>query len=192
MSGTTLDRAGVTPGTYELDPDHTTIGFVARHLMVTRVRGRFTSFAGSLHIGDSPESSSAEVTIDSASIDTRSEQRDAHLRSPDFFDVGAHPRITFATRALVPLGDDRYEVTGDLTIKGVTHPVVLAAVFEGEAVDPWGNRRIGFSATAEVDREDWGLTWNVPLEGGGWLVGRKVTLEIEGQAILEPRARAGA
>ena len=118
-----------------------------------------------------------------ASIDSRNDQRDEHLRSPDFFDVANHPEMTFRSTSVRRLADGRYKVAGDLTIKGVTRPVVLEGAFEGEVVDPWGNRRIGFSGQAEVDREDWGLNWNVPLEGGGWLVARKVILEVEGQAI---------
>ncbi len=181
----TVEAGLPAPGTYELDPAHSSLGFVARHLMVTKVRGRFTKVSGALHVGDSPEESWAEATIDTASIDSREEQRDGHLRSPDFFDVEKHPEVKFRTTRIESTGGGRFRVEGDLTIKGITRPIVLEAEFEGEAQDPWGGTRIGFTATAEVDREQWGLNWNVALEKGGWLVSKKVDLNIEIQAIRQ-------
>jgi polyisoprenoid-binding protein YceI len=172
-------------GTYVIDQGHTTVEFVGRHLMITKVRGRFTDFSGHLSIGDSPEDSSAEVTINAASVDTSDEKRDGHLRSADFLDVENYPTITFrSTRVEVGSGG-RAKITGDLTIKDVTRPVTLDVEFEGAAPDPWGGQRLGFSASAEIDREDWGLTWNVALETGGVLVGRKIRLEFNVQAVKQ-------
>ena len=170
-------------GSYALDASHSQVGFAVRHLMVSKTRGRFSDFAGTVEIGENPLESYVNVTIQTASIDTRDEQRDGHLRSGDFFEVEAHPTMTYASRVVRQDGKDRYIVDGDLTIKGVTHPVPLELTFEGGATDPWGGVRIGFSARAEVDREAFGLTWNQALETGGVLVGKKITIEIEAEAI---------
>jgi polyisoprenoid-binding protein YceI len=175
-------------GTWKLDPNHTVIGAVARHLMVTKVRGRFTAFEGALHIADSPEDSWAELDIDAASIDTGVEQRDEHLRSADFLDVENHPRITFRSAQVKVTGEDKLRVTGDLTIRGFTRPVSLDVTYEGVSPDPWGGTRAGFTISGELRREDWDMTWNLPLEGGGVLVSKTVQLEIETQAVLEPEA----
>lgn len=172
-------------GTYRIDPSHSMVEAVARHLMVTKVRGRFSRFSGEIVVGDRPQESSVEVTVDAASIETSDEQRDAHLRSADFLDVENHPTVEFRSRAVEMVGDDRLRVTGDLTIRGVTRPVVLDATFDGPFSDPWGGQRIGFSARTEIDREDWGLTWNVALESGGVLVGRKVQIELTVSAVKE-------
>jgi polyisoprenoid-binding protein YceI len=177
--GTTLPA----PGVWELDPAHTTVGFVARHLMVAKVRGRFTGVSGSITVAERPEDSSVEVTIDAASIDTREEARDNHLRSPDFLDVENHPAITFRSTRVRHVEGNRWAVDGDLTIRGVTRPVTLDVEYEGLVRDPWGGERIGFSATAEIDRDDWGVSWNMPLEAGGLLVGKKVKIEIEVEAV---------
>jgi polyisoprenoid-binding protein YceI len=171
-----------TPGTWKIDPSHTTAGFVARHLMVTKVRGRFASLQGAIEITEDPTQSTVEITIDTPSVDTRDEKRDEHLRSPDFFDVEKFPYITFKSSKVEQHGGD-WKVSGDLTIKDVTRPVVLDVEYEGTVTDPWGGERIGFTASTEVDREDWGLTWNVPLEAGGVLVSRKVKLELEVEAV---------
>jgi polyisoprenoid-binding protein YceI len=173
-------------GTWKLDPNHTVIGAVARHLMVTKVRGRFTSFEGAVHIGEALEDSWAELRIDAASIDTGVEQRDEHLRSADFLDVEHFPQITFRSTKVEQTGDDRLEVTGDLTIRGLTRSVPLEVEFEGVSPDPWGGTRMGFTITGELVREDWNMTWNVALESGGVLVSRSVQLEIEAQAVKEP------
>jgi polyisoprenoid-binding protein YceI len=173
-------------GTWKLDPNHTVIGAVARHLMVTKVRGKFDTFQGAIHIGDTPEESWAELEIDAASIDSGVEQRDEHLRSADFLDVEHHPKITFASTGVKRTGDNKLEVTGDLTIRGVTRPVALDVTFEGVSPDPWGGTRAGFTISGELRREDWDMSWNVPLETGGVLVSKTVDLEIEAQAVKEP------
>jgi polyisoprenoid-binding protein YceI len=170
-------------GVYEIDKSHSMVEFVSRHLMVTKIRGRFSEFSGAITVGETPEESSVEVTIDAASIDSRDEKRDGHLRSPDFLDVENHPTIEFRSTDVEVIDDQRLRVTGDLTIRDVTRPVTLDATFDGEFADPWGNQRIGFSASTEIDREDWGLTWNVALETGGVLVARKARLELTVSAV---------
>lgn len=183
----TLDRtgrAGLKPGTWVLDQAHTTIGFVARHMMVTKVRGRFESFDGAIHVAERPEDSWAEATIETKSITTHAEQRDDHLRSSDFLAIEEFPQITFRSTRLERAGDD-WKATGDLTIRGVTRPVELDVTFEGTNVNPYGIEVAFFTATTEIDREDWGVNWNVALESGGVLVSKKVRLEIEAQAQLQ-------
>ncbi|GAA0226023.1 YceI family protein [Cryptosporangium japonicum] len=171
-------------GEYTLDVSHTRIGFVARHAMVTKVRGSFNEFEGSAVVdGDNPEKSSAKVTIKTASIDTRNEQRDGHLRTNDFLDPETYPEITFVTTAVQAVDADNYEVTGDLTIKGVTKSITIPFAFEGAAKDPFGNVRIGFEGSVTINRQDFGITWNAALETGGVLVSDKITLEFEVSAI---------
>ncbi len=172
-------------GTYALDQGHTTVEFVGRHLMITKVRGRFTDFSGQVVIGESPEQSSVEVTINAASVDSGDEKRDGHLRSPDFLDVERFPHITFRSTQVELGREGSAKVTGDLTVKDVTRPVTLDVEFDGASPDPWGGQRLGFSASAEIDREEWGLTWNVALETGGVLVGRKIRLEFNVQAVKQ-------
>ncbi|HEY8524798.1 MAG TPA: YceI family protein [Acidimicrobiales bacterium] len=172
-----------TPGTFELDPAHSHVGFSVRHMMVSRVRGRFASFSGVVTVADDPAASSVEVTIDVASIDTRDETRDNHLRSPDFFDAEKYPTITYRSRGVTVTGPGRFTVQGDLTVRDVTRPVDLDVTYEGVAKDPWGNQRFGITATTEIDREDFGLTWNQPLETGGVLVGKSARIEIEAEAV---------
>jgi polyisoprenoid-binding protein YceI len=176
------------PGVYEIDPSHTTIEFVGRHLMISRVRGRFTDFEGRIHVAEVPEDSWVEATIRAASVDTAEAQRDEHLRSPDFFDVEKYPEMTFRSTGVKPGPDGSWKAHGDLTVKGVTRPVTLDLQFEGAAISPWGEERIGFSAVTEVNREDWGLTWNAALETGGLLVGPKVRLEFDVQAVRRDEA----
>jgi polyisoprenoid-binding protein YceI len=171
-----------TPGTWKIDPSHTSVGFVARHLMVTKVRGRFASVQGAIEINQDPTQSSTLITIDTPSIDSRDEKRDEHLRSADFFDVEQFPHITFTSTKVEPDGN-HWRLTGDLTIKDITRPVVLDVEYEGAITDPWGGERIGFTASTEVDREDWGLTWNVALEAGGVVVSKKIKLELEVEAV---------
>ncbi len=171
-------------GTYALDTAHTQIGFVARHAMVARVRGAFDEFAGTVVIdGATPESSTATLRIKAASINTRNAQRDAHLRSSDFLANDEHPEITFVSTGVRQLSETELEVTGDLTIKGVTRPVTVAFTFAGSARDPYGNLRIGFEGSATINRKDYGITWNAALETGGVLVGDKIGLELEVSAI---------
>ena len=172
-------------GTYGLDASHSEVGFAVRHLMVSKVRGRFSDFAGTIGIGEDPLDSSVAVTIQMASVDTRDEQRDGHLRSGDFFDVEAWPTMTYQSRSVGQAGKARYIVEGDLTIKGVTRPVPLELTFEGGGTDPWGGVRLGFSARAEIDREAFGLSWNQALETGGVVVGKKVSIEIDAQAVRQ-------
>ena len=172
-------------GTYSVDASHSEVGFAVRHLMVAKVRGRFSDFAGSIEIAENPLESTVSVTIQTVSVDTRDEQRDGHLRSGDFFDAEAWPTMSYQSRSVRRAGKGRYVVDGDLTIKDVTRPVALELSYEGGATDPWGGVRAGFSAKAEVDREAFGLGWNQALETGGVLVGKKVSIEIEAEAVKQ-------
>jgi len=172
-------------GTYALDLGHTTIEFIGRHLMITKVRGRFTDFGGEIVVGEVPAESSVTVTIQTTSVETSDEKRDGHLRSPDFLDVEAFPTITFESTKVDIQKDGTAKVTGDLTIKGVSRPVSMDVEFDGAQADPWGGQRLGFSAHTEIDREDWGLTWNVALETGGVLVGKKIRLEFNVEAVRQ-------
>jgi len=183
MTETALTPQTLT-GTYAVDPAHSTFAFVARHAMVTKVRGSFQEFEGAITVdGDEPPRSSGWLRIAATSINTGNEQRDGHLRSNDFFDMENHTEITFQSTGIESLSETEYRVTGDLTIKGVTKPVTLEAVFTGTAVDPFGNVRIGFEAKTVVNRKDWGVNWNAQLEAGGVLVSEKVTLEVDISAI---------
>ena len=167
-------------GSYTLDPAHTRIGFVARHAMVTKVRGAFNEFEGTATLdGANPANSSAQVTISTASIDTRNAQRDGHLRSNDFLAMDEYPQITFVSTGARQVDDGTFELTGDLTIKGVTNPITIPFSFEGAAKDPFGNLRVGFEGAVTINRKDYGITWNAALETGGVLVSDKVTLEFE-------------
>jgi len=172
-------------GTYAIDTSHSEVGFVVRHLMVSKVKGRFPEFAGTVTIGDEPTDSHVEVQVQLASIDTRDEQRDAHLRGSDFLGVEENPTMTFRSTGVRSAGGDRWVVEGELTVAGITKPLTLDATFEGGARDPWGGTRIGFSARGELNREDFGITWNQALETGGVLVGKKVSIEIEAEAIRQ-------
>ena len=171
------------PGIWAIDPTHTQAGFAARHLMVTKVRGRFTDVSGTATIGETPETSSVEVELRAASVDTGFGQRDDHLRSADFFDVERYPTLTFRSTRVQRTGERTFKLHGDLTIRGVTRPVTLDAEYEGVTSDPWGGQRAGFTASTEVNREDWGLTWNQALESGGVVVGKKVKIEIETELV---------
>ena len=179
----TVDGTDVpAAGTYAIDASHSQVGFVVRHLMVSKVRGAFTGVSGTVTVAEDVAASSVAVEIDPASIDTRDTGRDDHLRTGDFLDVEAFATITYASTGLRRDGGD-WVLDGDLTIKGVSRPVRLEVEFLGAAGDPWGGTRLGFSAKGELDREDWGLNWNQALETGGVLVGKKVTLEIEAELI---------
>jgi polyisoprenoid-binding protein YceI len=184
MSTTTAPALAELTGTYTLDPAHTRIGFVARHAMVTKVRGAFNEFEGTATIdGTNPAISHVQVAINAASIDTRNAQRDEHLRSNDFLAMAEYPQITFTSTSVSQTGDDTFEVTGDLTIKGVTNTITVPFEFEGAAKDPFGNERVGFEGSVTINRKDYGITWNAALETGGVLVSEKVTLEFEISAI---------
>lgn len=183
-NATTTTALEALSGTYTLDPAHTRIGFVARHAMVTKVRGSFTGFEGSAVVeGADLGASSVTVTIQADSIDTGNEQRDAHLRSNDFLAMDEFPQITFVSTAVRQTGPDALEITGDLTVRGTTRPVTVPFSFDGLAVDPFGNERIGFEGSTTISRQDFGVTWNAPLEAGGVLVSDKVTLQFDVSAI---------
>ena len=184
----TRDFNGITiptAGTFSIDPAHTRVGFVARHLMVSKVRGSFTSAKGTVTIAEDPLQSTVDIEIDAASIDTGVADRDGHLKSADFLNVEQHPVLTFKSTSIVGLKNNEFQLLGDLTIKGVTKQVELDVEFEGYAKSPWGQEVIGFSATTEIDREEWDMTWNQALETGGVLVGRKVKIEIGAEAIRQ-------
>ena len=181
---TTFTSPTTATGTYAIDPTHSSIGFVARHAMVTKVRGSFNEFEGSGHFdAENPAASSLQLTIQASSIDTRNADRDAHLKSNDFFDMETYPTISFVSTAVESVGDANYRVTGDLTIKGVTKPVTVDFEYTGTAVDPYNNTRIGLEGKTVVNRKDWGVSWNAALEAGGVLVSEKITLEFEVSAI---------
>ena len=180
----TITVPSTLSGRYAIDPTHSRIGFVARHAMVTKVRGSFNDFEGSGYFdAENPADSELTLTIQAASIDTRNADRDGHLRSNDFFDMENYPEITFASTEIEQVDAENYRVAGDLTIKGVTKPVTVDFEYAGVAVDPFGNQRIGLEGTTTVNRKDWGVSWNTALEAGGVLVSEKVTLEFEVSAI---------
>lgn len=173
-------------GVWHIDPSHSSVGAVARHLMISKVRGHFTAFSGTVTIGDSPEDSSVVATIDASSIDTAEPARDAHLRSPDFLDVERFPTLEFRSTAVEHTGPASLRVDGDLTIRGITKPVSLDVAYDGLITDPFGNAKAVFSAETEIDREEWGMTWNKALETGGVLVGKRLKIELEIQAVRQP------
>ena len=167
-------------GTWTIDPTHTRLGFVARHAMVTKVRGSFTDFAGSLTLnGANPADSSATVTVQMASVDSGTTDRDAHLKSADFFDVETYPTMSFASTGVKQTDGDEFILLGDLTIKDVTRPVEIEVELDGIVTDPLGNTRAGFEGEAEISRKDFGLTWNVPLDAGGVLVSDKIKIQLD-------------
>lgn len=173
------------PARWVFDQAHSDMSFVARHLMVTKVRGRFDQFSGHIDIAERPEDSSVEVTIDAASIDTKTADRDTHLKSNDFLNVEQYPQITFKSTNVELTGGTGLRVTGDLTIRDVTKPITLEGEYLGTVKTPWGGDVIAFTATTELEREDWGVSWNVALETGGWLVSKKIRLELEVEAARE-------
>ncbi|MFF7737718.1 YceI family protein [Streptomyces sp. NPDC007984] len=171
-------------GDYTIDPAHSTIGFVARHAMVTNVKGRFQDFTGTLHLdGTDPSRSTASLDVVMDSIDTGNADRDGHLKSADFFKADEFPAMTFRSTEVEALGGDDYRITGDLTILGTTRPLTIDLEFNGAAKDPFGNERAGFEGKAEILRSEWGLTWNAALETGGVLVSDKIKLNFDISAI---------
>jgi polyisoprenoid-binding protein YceI len=184
------DRRIPVAGMYTIDSAHTTVEFIGRHLMITKVRGRFPDVTGEITIAEDPERSHVEVDITVASLNTGNADRDAHLRSPDFFDADRYPTITFRSTEVRARSEDAWEVVGDLTVRGTTRAVTLQVDFDGANVSPMGDQRIAFSAAADVDREDWGLTWNQTLETGGLLVGKKARIELSVQAVAMTDAAA--
>ncbi len=185
-SATQTSNLTETPvaGIWDIDPSHTTVEFIGRHLVFTKVRGRFTDVAGHVTISEDPTASSVEVTLNSSSVNTGHDDRDGHLKSADFFDVENHPVITFKSTKVEWNGNEG-TVTGDLTVKGVSKPITLHTEFSGVVTDPWGGTRAVFSAKGEVNREDWGLTWNMPLDKGGVLVSKNIDFEIETEIVLQ-------
>jgi polyisoprenoid-binding protein YceI len=181
----TVDGAKLpVPGTYAIDAAHSAVEFVVRHLGPAKVRGGFSAFDGVIEIPDRPEESNVTVDVDLASSDTRDPNRDGHLGANDFFDVPNHPTMSFRSTRAIGSGTN-WTVEGDLTLGGVTNPVTLDVTFEGAGGDPWGGQRFVFSASGEMDREQWGMNWNQALETGGFVVGKKVKLELEVEAVEE-------
>ena len=174
-------------GTWTIDPGHAEVGFVGRHFGLTKVRGRFTGVEGTVTVREPLDMSEVHVVIDMASVSSGSQTRDDHLRSDDFFDAANHPQATFRSTGVVTTGAEA-RMTGELTIKGVTRPVTLDAEYVGQATDPWGAERAIFSASGTINREDWGLTWNMALEAGGLLVSKEIRLEIEVELVRSDAA----
>jgi polyisoprenoid-binding protein YceI len=181
---TATGRDNPPPGIYRIDPTHSKVQFMVQHLMISRVRGHFNTFAGTIEVASEPERSHADATIEAASIDTGDENRDNHLRSADFLDVEHYPEIRWASTGIRRAGDG-WEVDGDLTIRDMTKPVTLMVRYMGTATDPWGGTRVGFEATSELNRDDWGVNWNQLLEAGSFLVGKKVQVELDIEAVLQ-------
>jgi polyisoprenoid-binding protein YceI len=176
---------------WNFDPVHSHVAFSVRHLMISKVTGHFKIWSGTLLIDEErPENSSVSVEIDASSIDTKEGQRDDHLRSPDFLHAQNFPKITFRSTRVEKLDDEHYRVVGDFTIRDVTRPITLAVDYLGRAKDPWGGERVGFSATTAIDRKDYGLTFNMPLEGGGVMVGDKVNITLDIEAVRDAAAAA--
>ena len=172
------------PGRWQIDPGHAEIAFIGRHFLLTNIRGRFTRLTGVITVAEDPGESTAEVTIDMASVDSGSRARDDHLRSADHFDAARHPTATFTGRATGWHGTAG-QLAGQLTIRGVTRPFTLAVRYLGHAADPWGGQRAIFTAEGSLNREDWGLTWNMPLANGGLLVSTDIRIEINLEAVLQ-------
>jgi polyisoprenoid-binding protein YceI len=182
-ASTSVQIPGYVVGTWDIDPTHSTVGFSVRHMMVSKVRGYFRDFSGEIVTAENPTDSSVTASIDLASIDTRQEQRDAHIRSADFFDVENHPTMTFRSTAVRTDGAD-WQVEGELTLKGNTRTVVLDLELNGFGPDAYGGIRAGFSARTEINRNDFGVDIKMPMDGGGVVVGDKVTVELEIEAVL--------
>ncbi|MCC6807051.1 MAG: YceI family protein [Deltaproteobacteria bacterium] len=177
--------------TWKIDSSHSGIHFSVRHMVIAKVRGQFARWSGSVLVEDGDlAKAKADVIIDATSIDTGVADRDAHLKSPDFFDVAKFPEITFRSESVEKLSDEALRVSGELTIRGVTRSVLLDVEHNGRTKDPWGNERVGFTAKTSVDRKDFGLTWNQVLEAGGVMVGDRVTIEIEVEAVKQSAAKA--
>ena len=184
MSTTAVEIPGYVAGTYTIDPGHSDVAFTVRHLMVSKVRGHFTRFQGQLTLAPDPLASSVTATIELASIDTNNPQRDGDLRSANFFETDTYPTMTFRSTG-IRYSEDGFDVSGELTLHGVTRPVTLALDVNGFARDPYGGTRAGFTATAEISRSDFGITYNAAIEGGGVVVGDKVTIQLEIEAVLK-------
>jgi polyisoprenoid-binding protein YceI len=182
-SSTSVQIPGYVAGTWDIDASHSTVGFSVRHMMVSKVRGYFREFSGEITTAEDPAQSTVTARVNMDSIDTRQEQRDAHIRSADFFDVGNHTEMTFRSTAVATDGAD-WTVTGDLTIKGITKPVTLELELNGFGPDAYGGTRAGFSAKTEISRKEYGVDIDMPMDGGGVVVGDKITVELEIEAVL--------
>jgi polyisoprenoid-binding protein YceI len=172
-------------GSFVIDPSHTELGFAVRHMAVSKVRGRFSTFDGTIDIAEDPSDSKVSVTIDARSVDTGDENRDNHLRTNDFFDVENHPTWTFDSTSVTGVSPTNWKVDGDLTIRGVTRPVTLDVTLEGVVKDPYGNHRVGFSASTSINRDDFGVSFGAVMETGGLVVAKKVDIQIEAEAVLQ-------
>jgi polyisoprenoid-binding protein YceI len=184
MTSTIPTIPGYLTGTWQIDPAHSDVSFSVRHMMVSKVKGRFGTFSGTIVTADNPLESTVNAEIDASSIDTNQAQRDAHIRSADFFEVEKYPTITFHSTSVEPKGDD-FLVLGDLTIKGHTQQVPLKLELNGFGADPFGGQRAGFTATTEINRRDFGVDINMPMDGGGVVVGDKITITLEIEAVLQ-------
>lgn len=174
----------IPTGTWTIDPSHSEVGFSVRHLMVSKVKGNFETFEGVIIVAEDPLASSVTAEVDLSSINTRDAQRDGHLKSPDFFDTDNHPKLAFASTSVTQAGTD-FKVRGDLSIKGTTQPVELDLEFNGVHPDPWGGTRAGFSAETEISRRAFGIDFEVPMDGGGVVVGDKIKVILEVEAVLQ-------
>lgn len=181
---TTTRTEAPVAGTYALDPSHSGLRIVARHLMVSKVTGTFGEMTGTIEVAENPADSKVEIVAKAATVHTGTADRDNHLRSPDFLDAEKYPEITFKSTAIAPNGDD-WKLTGDLTIRDIANPATFDMSYEGTVVDPYGNSKAVFTASGQIDREAWGLTWNVPLEGGGVLVSKHFKVEFDVQGALQ-------
>ncbi len=180
-----MTTVATMPATWTIDPTHTDVAFAVRHMGLSTVRGRFEQVVGTVETGADGVPTAIRIEIETASIQTGTKDRDAHLRSPDFFDAAAHPTITFVSTGVTARGDERFEVTGDLTMHGVTKPVVLDAEIGDPITDPWGQQRRAATASAKLNRKEWGLTWNQILEAGALLVAEDVKLSIDVQVTQQ-------
>lgn len=178
-----MSNPEIPTGTWTVDPSHSEVGFSVRHLMVSKVKGNFETFEATITVAENPMASSVTAEVDLGSINTRDAQRDGHLKSADFFEVDKHPKLTFTSTSVEAAGSD-YKVTGDLTIKGNTKAVVLDLEFNGVHPDPWGGTRAGFSAETEINRKDFGIEFDLPMDGGGVVVGDKIKITLEVEAVL--------
>ena len=176
---------------WQIDNAHTAIEFSARHMMISKVRGRFETFSGTVNLDEqSPQNTTVDVTIDVASINTRDPQRDGHLRGADFFDVENYPQARFVSTQVQRTGNSSAQLHGDLTIRGVTRPVVVDVEYVGRSKSPWGTTNYGFEAHTKLNRKDWGLNWNVALETGGWLVSEEISVEVAIELVKAPEQQA--
>jgi polyisoprenoid-binding protein YceI len=191
MGTTAVEIPGYTTGTWRIDPVHSDVAFTVRHMMVSKLRGHFTRIQGELVLASDPLASTVTATIDLASIDTNNPQRDDDLRSANFLEIQTHPTMTYRSTG-IRHGEDGFDVDGELSLHGVTRQVPLALVVNGFTRDPYGGTRAGFSATAELDRKDFGITTNIPMDGGGVVIGDRIQIYIEIEAILSPPDPAGA